>query len=411
MCTRSVVATVVILAVAGRAMAEDRYDLRAVTSLAAGAVTGQNVNSPVPGFELLLLKDGRPVYHRAFGAWSVGRVANADSATKTFSGALVMSVTEQSATPFLLDSRLSDFIPQFDGLMTPITIRQCFSHTAGFGNSAALNSTTLTLQQVAQSIAGGTLRYLPGTTFSYGGTSMQAAGAVAELAGGAPWNSLFSQRIAGPLGLFQTRYVLSSPSNPRIAGGIESTATEFGTFMEMLRRGGVHEGPAGAVRVLRAASVQAMLTRQTPVGVPIANSPIDTPYTDNADYGVGIWLDDRDPQGNLRGAIAAGARGFSSWLDLDDGLVGVFATDLTTSGNIQPLLYMIRTATEQAVRNPYCAADFNFDHTVDPDDLADFIGCYFSSAPCAEADFNVDTQVDPDDFADFIRAYFGGCEL
>jgi len=51
-------------------------------------------------------------------------------------------------------------------------------------------------------------------------------------------------------------------------------------------------------------------------------------------------------------------------------------------------------------------ADFNGDGIVDPDDLADYIGCYFSIPPCAGADFNADTIVDPDDLADFITVFF-----
>jgi len=56
-----------------------------------------------------------------------------------------------------------------------------------------------------------------------------------------------------------------------------------------------------------------------------------------------------------------------------------------------------------------CPADFNHDGSLDPDDLADYIGCYFSVPPCSGADFNGDTVVDPDDLADYIGAFFAGC--
>lgn len=58
---------------------------------------------------------------------------------------------------------------------------------------------------------------------------------------------------------------------------------------------------------------------------------------------------------------------------------------------------------------PACAADFNGDGLVDPDDLADAIACYLSVSVCHEADANGDGQVDPDDLADLIAAYFLGC--
>ncbi|CAN5684680.1 hypothetical protein BH11PLA1_BH11PLA1_02150 [soil metagenome] len=330
------------------------YNFAPVDALAQGAVAGQNVTTAVPGFELLLWKDGVPVYHKSFGAWSLERVANCDSATKTMSAGLLMSLVQASPQPLTLDTRISQYEPSFTGDKAGLTIRAAFCHSSGLGNSNAVSSTTLTLQQAAAQIATVPLAFAPPfSEFSYGGTSMQAAGAAAEVAGGASWDTLFQQRIAGPLGLAHTRYVLSSPTNPRIAGGCEATATEFARYMEMLRKGGV--APSGAV-ILTPASVQTMLTRQTALGVPILNSPLQSETTDNADYGIGIWLDVRDAQRNLLGALAAGARGFSAWIDFDDGMVGVFATELTTAGNIQHLLYLIRGAAQTAIRAPICPA-------------------------------------------------------
>ncbi|MGD9691019.1 MAG: hypothetical protein AB7K52_11730 [Phycisphaerales bacterium] len=77
-----------------------------------------------------------------------------------------------------------------------------------------------------------------------------------------------------------------------------------------------------------------------------------------------------------------------------------------------------RQATEISLRQliahvnsilPLCPADFNGDGSLDPDDLGDFINCYFSLPPCDGADFNADGSVDPDDLGDFINNYFAGC--
>jgi|GEM_PF-743502 len=53
-----------------------------------------------------------------------------------------------------------------------------------------------------------------------------------------------------------------------------------------------------------------------------------------------------------------------------------------------------------------CPADFNGDGSVDPDDLSDYIACYFAVPPCVGADFNGDGTADPDDLSDYIGAYF-----
>ncbi len=61
------------------------------------------------------------------------------------------------------------------------------------------------------------------------------------------------------------------------------------------------------------------------------------------------------------------------------------------------------------VQAPTCRADFNGDTFVDPDDLSDYIACYFAIPPCNRADFNGDGNADPDDLSDFIALFFGGC--
>ena len=67
------------------------------------------------------------------------------------------------------------------------------------------------------------------------------------------------------------------------------------------------------------------------------------------------------------------------------------------------------TAAILTVTGTVCPADFNADGTLDPDDLADYIGSYFGDPPATGSDFNQDGLTDPDDLADFIGAFFAGC--
>ncbi len=54
-----------------------------------------------------------------------------------------------------------------------------------------------------------------------------------------------------------------------------------------------------------------------------------------------------------------------------------------------------------------CPTDFNGDGNVDPDDLSDFIACFFEAPPCSRADLNGDGNADPDDLSDYIGLFFG----
>ncbi len=398
-------------------------DFSQVTALCNGALVGQNVNTPVPGFDLQIMHRGTVVYHQSFGAWSINRVANADSSTKTLSGAMIMSATENSVTPFSLNSRISDFIPEFGGLKAGITIRQAFSHTSGMRESNTIASQTLTLRQTATELASDPQLFVAGEGFaqageyfSYGGASMHAAGAAVEVATGLAWNTMFEQRFTGPsrLNMPNTRFVLTTPSNPRIAGGCESTASEFGRFMEMLRRGGVFNGQ----RYLSRQSVEAMFTRQSPVGVPILNTPVQI-SPDGADYGVGVWLIARDSSGQLRTALAAGARGFASWIDFEDQIVGTFSTDVSASGNLQNLYAQLIVAAETAIRacRDCDPIDFNRDGVFPDDrDVIDFFDA-LAGGPCphvvfCDIDFNNNGVYPEDqDVIDYFSVLAGGsCE-
>ncbi|MBL8758428.1 MAG: VCBS repeat-containing protein, partial [Phycisphaerae bacterium] len=69
---------------------------------------------------------------------------------------------------------------------------------------------------------------------------------------------------------------------------------------------------------------------------------------------------------------------------------------------------VVFVAGRPAPARPRCAVDVNGDGLIDPDDLSDYIGCYFSQPPCEKADFTGDGATNPDDLSDFIAAYFAG---
>lgn len=341
------------------------YDFTGLTELAEGALLGENVGQAVPGFEIRLLYQGQALYHEVFGDWALNQPANADSSSKTLSGALMMSISETGENGFSLDSYISDYLPEYDKTAyRDITIRQAFSHSSGLPGEDVFSSVLLnpfiTLRQAASQISQEPLdNGPPGSKFAYGGLSMQAAGAAAEVATGDNYIELFADRITTPLSMSNTEFVLASESNPRVAGGIESTATDFARFMDMLLNGGVDR--VSGVRVLQAESVAEMLTRQTSDSQVIVNSPAE-----NNRYGIGVWLDQLDQAGPTVDALAAGARGFHSWIDVEHELVFTFATELTVFSNVEVLSSMMHRSILKAMSTP---GDFDFDGDVDGRDL------------------------------------------
>jgi CubicO group peptidase (beta-lactamase class C family) len=376
-------------------IAQAAYDFSELTALANGALAGQNVGTPVSGFEIRLLKHGVPIYHQVFGDWSLNRPANVDSSTKTLSGALLMSIADSGNGGFSLDSHLADFLPEYNVPgFRDITIRQAFSHTSGIAGdeqALVLYQKNITLRQAAAIIKQTPLAFTPGSTFSYGGLSMQVAGAAAEVAAGERYIDLFAERIAEPLGMTNTSFVIASDTNPRVAGGVESTASDYSRFMDMLANDGVDR--ATGVRILSSAAVNEMLTRQTNDGQPVNNSPADNNY-----YGVGIWVNQLVQAGPPVEAMAAGARGFHSWIDQKNDLVFTFATDLSHFANVEVLSSMMHAAILDAVP----AADFDLDGTVDGDDLAIWQTAFGATRA---GDANADGVTDGADFLIWQREY------
>ncbi len=93
-------------------------------------------------------------------------------------------------------------------------------------------------------------------------------------------------------------------------------------------------------------------------------------------------------------------------------LVGTFSGIVTSPGagslRVRVIAATPNTAARVEVFN--CAADLNADGVLDPDDLADYIACFFVQPSCPAADWDGSGALDADDIADAVAAYFAGCE-
>jgi len=275
------------------------------------------------------------VLHEAyFGSYGASTVVKTASAAKLLSAAAVMSVVDDGLVD--LDQPVASVLPAFTGAKSGMTLRQLFSHTSGLpgGSSwSVLSDDTLTLAQAVDTIACCiALEAPPDTQFSYGGLSMHVGGRMVEVADGRAWDDLFTARITGPLGLGSIDYEGFGPTdNPRIAGGARTNLRDYGVFLEMLLRGGVHGGRS----VLSAAAVAEIFADQRH-GLPIANAPDGV---GEAGYGLGLWRESFDADGNPVRVSDAGAFGFTPWIELDRRVYGIIMVEWLR----QPLLPALET--------------------------------------------------------------------
>lgn len=253
------------------------------------------------GCALIISKDGQIIYSKSFALplreYTVDKVVPVASASKWFSAGVIMSMVDDKK--FSLDDSIGKFLAGFSSEKQKITIRQLFSHTSGYGGDNAgdtvLSKKNISLDSCVKIISEVPLNFPPGTGMYYGGYGMQVAGRIAEIASGinlpsgAAWDTLFAQKIAIPLGLPNTNFgAFGTTENPRVAGGIQSSATEYWKYISMLLNKGKYSGN----QILSAEAVDEMLKDQTN-NVPIIYSPYFkygylglSPLTR---YGIGNW--------------------------------------------------------------------------------------------------------------------------
>ncbi|MBI2269677.1 MAG: serine hydrolase [Bacteroidetes bacterium] len=282
------------------------------------------------------------IYYKAMGGIDSNTVSQIASATKTFSGALILRLAQEGL--FDLDDSIGKFRPKATLVgKGGSTIRQNFSHTAGWdGSTNYQSSSTLTLQEAADSIIQNDPQiYIPGTKFKYTGVSMHVAGAIAEQVAGIPWDTLFAKKIAKPLDLSNTEFCLKA-NNPRIAGGICSSPSDIMKFARFIQKYGKNKS---GVQVVDSIWMLEMWKDQTNAATQLASPyptspPNNNPYSaTEIYYGIGDWLDIYNPTQMYQEQISgAGAFGTSFWINRCKGITGVLYT-------VAPSLYAVVEST------------------------------------------------------------------
>lgn len=241
-------------------------------------------------------------YLRAYGGMKADGAQPVASASKWLSSAAVLAAVD--AGRISLDDKVSKHLPSFKGAKEGITIRQLMSHTSGLpAEASCLDRARTTLAECADEIGQIALKAKPGAVFAYGGASMQVAARAVEVAVGKPWVEWFREKVVLPLGLEHTAFGSFRQKNPRVAGGLFTTAPDYARFLEMVLNKGMFRGK----RVLSEAMVEEWFKDQTAGAAPV-NSPLP-----GARYSIGAWL---EPGGVVS---SPGLLGSCAWVDRKKG--------------------------------------------------------------------------------------------
>jgi CubicO group peptidase (beta-lactamase class C family) len=374
----------------------------------------------IPGVVVLIARQGKVVYRQTFGFQdraentamrpdSIFRIA---SMTKPITMVAALMLAEEGKLQ-LMDP-VSVYLPQLkqlrvgvemkDGggdrrlVLEPahreITIQDLMRHTSGmtygiFGDSlvqrayraAGTMDDQQTNAQLIDKLAQLPLAFQPGSAFEYG-MSHDVIGRVVEVQSGLDLNRFIVERIARPLAMRDTAFLLSTEQTTRLAqrqpvpgspavvigynparppqwfsggGGLLSTAEDYARFCQMLLNGGELDG----VRVLSRKSVELMTTNHLPPDVSYGAFTMELGLTAplpqyGQGYGLGVGVRQEAGRSMVPGSVGdyywGGATGPYFWVDPREKLIAVL---MLQASDIQLRTYyrsLLRNLVYQALQ-------------------------------------------------------------
>jgi CubicO group peptidase (beta-lactamase class C family) len=226
------------------------------------------------------------------------------SCSKWLSAALVMTFIDDGQL------KLTDTVGKYLPVLSQhgkgnITISECLSHLTGIKAPPLKENIedvrdASSMDEAIETIANMPMEGQPGKVFHYSNEGLQIAGAVLEKITGKSFETLFAERIAGPLAMKNTDFGHAKVALP--AGGAYSTAEDYLNFLVMILNKGMFNGH----RVLSEKSIAEMQVNRLTPDVKIAYKPEEA---GDFGYGFGEWT--MDP-----GSVSSpGLFGSFPWID------------------------------------------------------------------------------------------------
>jgi len=184
-----------------------------------------------PGATVIVIKNGKTVFRKAYGAADVaaktpltpGTVLRLGSITKQFTAVAILMLAEEGK--LAMNDPITRFFPDYPTQGKVITIEHLLTHTSGIvsytGKSGyvAAMAKDLTVAQMIDGFKNDPLEFEPGTQFRYNNSGYFLLGAIVERVSGTSYASFLEQRIFTPLGMKDTAYEGVERSNaPRATG-------------------------------------------------------------------------------------------------------------------------------------------------------------------------------------------------
>ncbi len=271
----------------------------------------------LPGAVLIVGHNGTIVYRKAYGKrallpapepMTVDTIFDIASLTKVVATtSSLMKLFEEGK--FRLNDKITEYIPEFQGGHSDITIRNLFTHFSGLAPDVPLDKPWTGYETGIHLAATTKPQGPPLTRFVYSDINFILLGELVHRLSGQMLSDYARQNIFLPLGMKETQFQPPAAWVPRIApterlnggaplrgvvhdptarnmggvaghAGVFSTADDLARFAQMMLNGGTLDG----VRMFSPLTVQKFTEPQTPPDQPILRGlgwDIDSPYSGN----------------------------------------------------------------------------------------------------------------------------------
>jgi uncharacterized protein YbbC (DUF1343 family)/CubicO group peptidase (beta-lactamase class C family) len=295
----------------------------------------------LPGAVLVVGHDGRIVYQKAYGKRALVPAPEAMTEDTIFDIASLTKVVATTSSlmklfeqgKFRLNDKITEYIPEFQGGKSEITIRNLLTHFSGLAPDVALDQPWKGYETGVRLAATTRPEGPPGARFVYSDINFVLLGEMVHRLSGQTLSDYARQNIFQPLGMKDTMFLPPASLTPRIAptervpangpplrgvvhdptarnmggiaghAGVFSTAADLARFAQMMLNGGELDG----VRIFSPLTVQKFTEPQSPPDQPILRGlgwDIDSPLSGNRGElfpigsfghtgftGTSIWID------------------------------------------------------------------------------------------------------------------------
>lgn len=305
------------------------------------------------GANLIIGTPQKAIYKKSYGTYNTETSAYIASSGKWLAAATLAAVVDEGKLSW--DDKVIKWLPEFTDSKGQATLRQLFSHTANYpdyqpkGNhrddyqtleesvkhilELSLTDEDFGPENKSKQIENNSKSKIRLRKFHYGGLAMQVAGRMAEVATGKSWETIFQEKLARPLGMVHSHFVpvdsIGGGHSPMLGGGAVSSVEDYAHFLQMFLSKGVYNGKRilseKAIAEIQANQVKNALVTDEGLGDYVRR----TRGSLRKDiYGLGLWREETDEQGNPMLISSPSWAGAYPWIDYKNGIYGFFLTHI-----------------------------------------------------------------------------------